>query len=386
MRTVPGLERIMEYGEIFRGKAIGLITNFSGITSDWKMDNLMFFREQGYHIARIFTPEHGFNGAGAGEAIDEKSQQREGEAYIVSLYGEKKKPSPKDLQGIELLVCDMQDVGLRYYTYLYTMTYAMEAAGEAGIPFVVLDRPNPLGGTVITGPRILPSLHSFVGDYELPMRHGLTLGEAAGYYKEYAGLKVDLKVIRMENYTSRMMYPQTGLLWNIPSPALPAFENVLCYSGGCLFEACNISEGRGSMKPFLMYGAPFVDMDLVYHDLWEQRTGDNYVFRRRAFIPVSGKYAGEVCYGLEFHPLSPEEDFLPMALTLMKIICDRYPGQVTFRKEKEDQDTVHLKVLYGNHMAEEYLEGKTSLKELQRSWKEEGDAFSKSVQGLRLYS
>ncbi len=385
MKTVLGLERVRKYEEIFKGKAIGLITNFSGITSDWKKDNLMVFRDCGYHIARIFTPEHGLNGAGAGEAIDEKSQQRKGEAPIVSLYGEKKKPSSQDLQDIELLVFDMQDVGLRYYTYLYTMTYAMEAAGEAGIPFVVLDRPNPLGGNIITGARILPSLHSFVGDYELPMRHGLTLGEAAFYFKEYAGLKLDLRVIRMENYTSRMMHPKTGLLWNIPSPALPAFENTLCYSGGCLFEASNISEGRGSMKPFLMYGAPFLDMDFVYHELWEQKTGEGYVFRRRAFIPVSGKYAGEVCYGLEFHPLSLEEDFLPTALMLMKIICDRYPQKVIFRKEDKDENTVHLKVLYGNGMAEEYLEGKVSLKDLQESWKDEGDAFSKSVKSLRLY-
>ncbi len=384
MRTILGLERISEYDALFRGKAIGLITNFSGITPDWSRDDQTVFRDSGYQVTRIFTPEHGMYGAGAGEAVEEE-QQAGDEIPVVSLYGKKKKPAPEDLQGIDILVFDIQDAGLRYYTYLYTMTYAMEAAADAGIPFVVLDRPNPLGGRKITGARILPTIHSFVGDYELPMRYGLTLGEAAGYFRQYRSLKLDLTVITMKNYTADMMYPDTGLKWNIPSPSLPAFENTVCYSGGCLFEACNISEGRGSARPFMMYGAPFLDMDLLYSDLINQKPEEAFAFRRRAFVPVSGKYAKEICYGLEFLPLDQEADFLPMALTFMKIISDRYPDQLIFRKEEEGEDTVHLKVLYGNDLVQKYLQGKISLKRLKESWEEEDRAFADSVRELRLY-
>lgn len=384
MRTVLGLERLKEFDFLFKGKAIGLITNFSGIESGWQKDNLTLFLENGYHVMRIFTPEHGLYGAGAGEAVEEGSQQIGG-IDIVSLYGDKKKPAPKDLEGLDLLVFDIQDVGLRYYTYLYTMTYAMEAAANAGLAFVVLDRPNPLGTGVVCGPKLLPSIHSFVGDYELPMRYGLTLGEAAGYFKRYARLRLDLTVVRMENYADGLMYPQTGLLWNVPSPSIPAFDNAVCYSGGCLFEATNISEGRGSARPFQMYGAPFLDMDLLYRELSAQISTDKFAFRRRAFTPASGKYAGEACFGLEFQPLSPDGDFLPVALTLLKIICDCYPDQIVFRKENKEEDTVHLAVLYGNYEAEEYLGGRLSFRNLQESWREEDRDFEKSVKELRLY-
>lgn len=384
MRTILGIEQTSKYLPLLKGKRIGLITNFSGISEDWARDTAEVLVESGCEVAKIFAPEHGLYGAAAGEEITDTRHLRYG-IPVISLYGERRKPRREDIEDLEILVYDIQDVGLRYYTYIYTMCYTLEAAAEAGIPYVILDRPNPLGGRIVNGARMDKDFHSFVGDYELPLRYGLTIGELAGYYVKYSGLQAQLTVIPMENYTRDMLFPQTGLHWNIPSPALPSFESVICYCGGCFFESLNISEGRGSAKPFQMYGAPFIDMNTLYQDMKDNFKEDGLIFRCRAFIPTCSKYQGEVCYGLEFKPLAWDYDFLPAALALMKAIYDRYPDKVKLRSIPGNMEGNQLMVLSGNTWAEEYLTGAMSMEEMKEAWREQCEVYEKYVENIRRY-
>lgn len=384
MRVIIGAERLSRYDSLFRGKRIGLITNFSGISPDWSQDTIHLLVSEGYELVRIFTPEHGLYGAGAGESVEDMLHPKLG-IPVVSLYGSRRAPTAEDLRDLDVLVYDIQDVGLRYYTYIYTMCYSLRAAAGLGLPYVVLDRPNPLGGRIISGARIDPDIHSFVGDYELPMRYGLTVGEMARYYLKYAGVNGELTVIPLENYTRDMLFPEQGLLWNTPSPALPTFESAICYSGGCLFEALNISEGRGSDKPFQIYGAPFIDMDDLYADVKERMADDQIVFRRRSFVPNTSKYQGELCFGLEFHPLKPDCDFFMPALILMKAIYTRYADKVEFQKIPGNINGHHLTILSGNTWAEEYVAGRMSERHLLEGLASQHAAFEEYAADVRLY-
>lgn len=384
MRTIIGLERIAEYNSIFRGKRIGLITNFTGILPDLTKDTADVFWENGYQVAKIFTPEHGLYGAGAGEKVEDCTHPRY-HIPVISLYGEHRKPTDEDVEGLDILVYDIQDVGLRYYTYIYTMCYCLEKAADKGIPFVILDRPDPLGAGVVRGPRMASEYHNFVGDYELPMRYGMTAGEMAGYFLKYTGKQADVTVIRVQNYNRSMTFPQTGLLWNVPSPSLPTYESTLCYMGGCLFEATNISEGRGSSKPFMMYGAPFIDMDRLYEDVKEEWRDDSIVFRRRTFVPGFSKHQGEVCYGLEFFPVKEDCDFLPLSLILMKAIARRYPEQTVFHHLEEDGPCDRLEILSGNGLARKYIDGEITMADMQEAWNAETRAFEVEIGDILLY-
>ena len=384
MRVILGAERLSKYDRLFRGKRIGLITNFSGITPDWSRDTIHLLADAGYHLARIFTPEHGLYGAEAGSSVADMRHPELG-IPVVSLYGERRAPAAEDLADLDVLVYDIQDVGLRYYTDIYTMCYSLRAAADAGLPFVVLDRPDPLGGRLVSGARMDPGLHCFVGDYELPMRYALTAGETARYYLKYTGVRADLTVIELENYTRDMLFPDQGLLWNTPSPALPTYASTICYSGGCLFEATNISEGRGSDKPFQIYGAPFIDMDALYADMKAQPQDEALVFRRRSFVPSAGKYKGELCFGLEFCPLRPDFDFLPTALRLMKAIFDRYPDRTALQSIPEDGGENRLTVLSGGRWAEGYLAGRVSERQLSELWAAQRAEFEAYAADVRLY-
>ena len=380
MKTILGLDQIGEYKDLFENKKIGLITNYSGVNSDWE-NNIDLFIREGYQLVKLYTPEHGLYGAADGQVI-ENSVYPKYNIPIVSLYGDKKKPAVGDLEGIDLLVYDIQDVGLRYYTFIYTMAYCMEAAMENNLPFVVLDRPNPLGGKTVAGVCIEPKLSSFVGDYELPVRYGMTCGELGYYFKEYKKWDMDYRVIKMKGYTRDMLYPDTGLIWNVPSPALPGFKNTLCYCGGCFVEATNISEGRGTPKPFQMYGTPYTDMDELYDRLKSEITEKKLAFRKRTFVQFTGKFQGEVCFGVEYEPLEKDIDFIPVALQTIKCIRDLNPEKFKYRIQEEEN---HLDALIGDASGYQYLEGKIGLEELLLNWKKQADGFAQRTEKFYLY-
>lgn len=381
MKTILGLDRIDEFETVFRGKRIGLITNYSGVNSDWKI-NIDLFMERGMKIIKIFTPEHGMFGKGAAQPVDNAFYPGY-QIPILSLFGERQRPKEEELSDVDLLVYDIQDVGLRYYTYIYTMTYCMEAAAKLSIPFVVLDRPNPLGNQIICGGTVLPEYRSFIGDYDLPVRYGLTCGEMGYYFIQYKRLQMDYRVIPLKNYTREMYFCDTGTLWNIPSPALTDFDSTICYSGGCFAGATSVSDGRGSAKPFQIYGAPYIDMERLYKELKHTIREEKVIFRQRAFIPVERKYMGEICFGIEFAPLDKTLDFIPVMLQFLRQVARLYPEY--FSLADSSMGGKHLSFVTGSERAEAYLYGRLTLKELLEEWEAQSREFAKKAEEVRIY-
>jgi len=248
-----------------------------------------------------------------------------------SLYGPVKKPTPEMLQGIDTLVFDIQDVGVRFYTFIHTMAYAMQAAAENDLPFVVLDRPNPITGEIVEGPVLEPEFSSFVGLYPIPIRYGLTIGELANYINQRQGIDADLRVIKMDGWRRDMWFEDTGLPWVMPSPGMPTVDTAVVYPGFCLFEGTNVSEGRGTTRPFETIGAPWIDGYKLALEL--NRVGlVGARFRAVHFIPTASKYAGEACGGIQVHVID-RQAFRPFAaaITALDIIHQLWPEQFQFR-------------------------------------------------------
>ena len=389
MKTFVGLDRREEWTRLLRGKRIGLITNYSGVDACWR-SNVELFLGEGLHLVKLFTPEHGLFGALAGEEVSD-TEHEEYHIPVISLYGDRLHPDKEDFEGIDVLVYEIMDVGLRYYTYIYTMTYCMETAASCGLPFVVLDRPNPLGGRIVSGGVMNSRYASFIGDYGLPVRYGLTPGEMGYYYLRWKKIDLDYQVVPLGNYTRDTYFPDTGCLWNIPSPALADYAATVCYAGGCFVGATSLSEGRGSSRPFQMYGAPVVRMgefckelereleEELEKELWKEEV----MLRQRAFVPLDRKYVGKVCYGVEFAPLKKDLDFIPIALVLMRTAARLYPED--FNLPEHEKGGKKLDYLAGDSRAARYVEGKSSLRELLEEWKEEAEAFREKTEDIRLY-
>ena len=327
-----GLQKVKTGADVFiekrmdllQGKRVGLITNPTGRLSSGKflLDTLQALHVQ---VAALFGPEHGVRGkAAAGEVVPDA---REDGIPVYSLYGKIRKPTPQMLSNVDILVYDIQDVGVRFYTYTSTMGLAMEAAAEMNIPFVVLDRPNPLGGMKCDGPVMEDSLKSFVGQYPLPVVYGLTCGELArminGEYWLANRVRAQLIVVEMEGWTRMMLWEDTGLPWVAPSPNIPDPPTALTYPSTCFIEATNISEGRGTDRPFQYVGAPFLNSEELTSELQHLNLG-GVRWTPAAFTPRSSKHTGEYCNGVrlsvdDFEALQPTVTGLELLATLVRV-------------------------------------------------------------------
>ena len=293
--------------DILQNKSVGLISNHTSINRFDRHLAELIIANQKMHVPIIFTPEHGFKGnLGAGDIV--KDQQKYLKAKVVSLYGKNKKPKKADLNGLDILVFDLQDVGARYYTYTSTLTLVMKAAAENSIPLIVLDRPNPLRGDKIQGPLLEMEYSSFVGMHPIPIRHGLTMGELAVMINENGWLgeklHVDLTIIPMKGWERDMWYDETGIYWKPPSPNLPSFNAALAYLGTCLLEGTNVSEGRGTYSPFLNIGAPWIDAKEFTKEL-QKLDLPGVQFHPHTFMPISmldrakyPKFENQECFGI----------------------------------------------------------------------------------------
>lgn len=311
-RVRAGVEVLLsDSTHLVQGKRVGLVTNHTGV--HWRAvgEEAGAPRELGstidalheasdVELVALFGPEHGIRGdAEAGARIESGVDERTG-VPIHSLYGRTLRPTPEMLDGVEVLVFDMQDVGARYYTYVSTMAYAMEAAGEHGIPFVVLDRPNPIRGDAVQGNVLDPEYSTFVGLYPVPMRHGMTVGELARLYVGEFGIDVELHVVPMDGWRRDMTFSDTGLPWVAPSPNMPTLESALAYPGTCLFEGTPLSVGRGTERAFQWVGAPWLDGPTLAESL--NAYGLKGVrFEAVAFTPTDagdGKFEGQQVQGV----------------------------------------------------------------------------------------
>lgn len=294
--------------ETVAGKRVGLVTNQTGIASDFK-PTAQVLTQAGAEVRALFGPEHGYFGVEqAGINVNRVEHDPTTNAPIYSLYRPSETnsygPPAGSLEAVDLLVFDLQDVGVRFYTYLATLAYVLEAAVQAKLPVLVLDRPNPIGGVEVEGPLLQSGFESFVGRYPVTVRHSLTLGEAAHLINtNFLGEQVRLEVARLEGWQRSMSWPDTNLPWVAPSPNLPTFQAVLLYPGLCLVEGTNLSHGRGTTQPFEFVGAPWLDNQKLAAELNQRWQDRGFYLRETLFKPTADRYAGEICRGVQVHLL-----------------------------------------------------------------------------------
>lgn len=314
-----GLDVLMAgQADLLAGLRVGLITNHTGRDASGTPAAELLMRAPNVTLAALFAPEHGFRGVlddRLGDDVDASSGLK-----IHSLYGETLAPTPEMLDGLDALVFDIQDIGARFYTYISTLSYAMGAAGRAGLRFFVLDRPNPVGGVAIEGPVLESGLKSFVGPHEIALRHGMTVGELAGMFRLRFGVECNLTVVRMDGWRRSMYYEDTGLPWIKPSPAMPSVDAGICYPGVCLLEPTNVSVGRGTASPFEQLGAPWVDGGALAEHL-NAAALPAVRFEAVRFTPADGArhYPGEECGGVRLR-VSDRDAFEPVR-TGLHIVC-----------------------------------------------------------------
>jgi uncharacterized protein YbbC (DUF1343 family) len=310
MKMVRNGIDVLDYQSL-KNYRIGLVSNYSSVNSKGELltDILL---SKGLTLRKLFIPEHGLYLAADGMEISDFFHPKLG-IPVISVYGTRDEVSCEMLEDVDLIMYDIQDVGLRYYTFIYALANMMKAAAKCGVKFLILDRFNLLGRKVF-GPRMPEGINSIIGGYELPVQYGLTTGELALYYKKYLKLDIDLEIVRCENWNGEA-FPETGIFWNVPSPNLPTFSSLLCYAGICFFEATNLSVGRGTTKPFEFLGAPWVDENDMYEYL--KHRFPNLFCRKRQFIPQYREYAQNVCNGVEFFP-KQDDNFFEIAVALFE--------------------------------------------------------------------
>jgi uncharacterized protein YbbC (DUF1343 family) len=298
------IDRLSElWPEKFRGARIGALLHPASTTAKLEHTSRILERYNGdlFRLSAFFGPQHGFLGQTQDNMVEWKGYDHSRlHIPVYSLYGEHREPTPEMLNDVDVLLIDLQDVGARYYTFIWTMYLCMRACEKARVDVVVLDRPNPINGATTEGPLLDPNYRSFVGLHSIPVRHGKTIGELGRQFRDEAFPECRLTVLPMKNWKRDMWFDQTGLPWVMPSPNMPTLDTATVYPGMCLLEATNISEGRGTTRPFEVFGAPFIEAEPFAREL-NALTLPGVFFRETYFQPTFQKFAGELCNGAQLH-------------------------------------------------------------------------------------
>jgi uncharacterized protein YbbC (DUF1343 family) len=391
MKTLSGLDivsRQMPAG--LRGKRAGILCHASSITPDFRHITEVFGSESGCRIAALFGPQHGIFGQTQDNMIEwEGSMHPVLGIPVYSLYGEHRKPTPAMLNGIDVMVVDLQDVGARLYTYIWTVKLCMEACAEAGIPIYILDRPNPIGRVHADGPVLMEEFFTFVGGASIPLCHRMTIGEMAVWIRQKHLPGCDLHVIMVEGWNRNTLYRETGLPWVLPSPNMPTPETALVYPGTVLAEALNISEGRGTVIPFELTGAPFINSNRLLNEL-RQRNIPGCKFRIHDFIPTFHKFAGRHCHGVQIH-VTDASSFRPVAtaLHLFDAIIKTSPaGSLKFNPPPYEYEyrLMPFDILSGDSRMREVLEKGLSVVDEISRWDASIESFNKEFRQMALYT
>ncbi|MBN1901669.1 DUF1343 domain-containing protein [Candidatus Sumerlaeota bacterium] len=376
----PGIDVLAERNfDVLKGKKVGLITNHTGISRDGKSDIDILFETKDLKLVCLFSPEHGIRG-NADEKVDTAKDEKTG-LIIHSLYGKTQKPTKEMLEGLDALVFDIQDIGTRFYTYIGTMAYAMRAAKEYGIKFVVLDRPNPIGGNKVEGG--IPTMDMCGGNtciLPIPTRHGMTIGELAQLFNDHFKIGCDLAVVPMKNWKRWMYLDQTGLIWENPSPNMKTLNGAILYPGCGSGETTQLSTGRGLDRPFEMYGAPFADANKVAANLAKRKT-PGVRFIPYSFTPTAKyhRFKDEICHGV-FVILYDREalDSVTAGLHMVQAFYESHPdlynatgGYATETGDKETWDLLTVQ--------------KKTPEEIVAKWKPAIDEFKKLREKYLLY-
>lgn len=388
--VITGLESLLiDFPAELKGKNIGILCHASSITRSFEHISEIFYKRNDCRLAALFGPQHGIHGQTQDNMIEWQSQNHR--VYGIplhSLYGDHRKPTTEMLKGIDIFMIDLQDVGARLYTYIWTVKLCMEACTEAGIPVWLLDRPNPVGRLPFDGPVLKKEYFTFVGGASIPLCHRMTIGEMAIWLKEKYYPSCNLKVIKLKNWKRNSLFTECGLPWVLPSPNIPTLQTAVVYPGTVLIEALNLSEGRGTTIPFEIFGAPFIEPEKLKKNL-DSRALEGCVFRNHDFIPTFHKYAGELCYGMQIH-VTDINKFRPVSVALdifEAIIQTSNTGSLQFKNPPYEYEykLMPFDILSGDSsMRETLISGKDIKFEKQR-WNYETEEFKKEFHDVALY-
>jgi uncharacterized protein YbbC (DUF1343 family) len=363
---------------LLRGRTVGLVCNPASIDARF-VHVIDRAAAGGVRIGAIFGPQHGFrsdvqeNMIESPHATDENRQ-----APVYSLYSETREPTPEMLDGLDALVVDLQDVGTRIYTYIYTMANCLRAAKQHGLPVVVCDRPNPIGGAAIEGPVLVAGFESFVGQFPIPMRHGMTIGELARLFNDHFRIGAKLEVVAMEGWSRDTYFDETGLPWVLPSPNLPTLDSTIVYPGTVLFEGTTLSEGRGTTRPFELVGRPGINPERFASDL-NRRGLPGVHFRPALFEPTFHKHAGAACGGCQIH-VTDRRAFLPVltGVTVLEAFARNGRTGPLWRDPPYEYEYSRppIDILAGSTALREDIERGASAQEIAAGWEAGVAAFA----------
>ncbi len=384
-----GIDMIARFpSENLNGKRLGLLCNPASVNKDLVHSRDVIQKRFPKSLVALFSPQHGFyaekqdNMIESGHFTDPDSN-----IPVFSLYGETRFPTKKMFDLIDVLMVDLQDAGTRVYTFIYTMSYCMEAAKKYNKKVIILDRPNPVGGKIIEGNCLNTAFYSFVGRYQIPMRHGLTIGELALLFNDHFNINCDLDIIKMDGWQRSMLFPDTGLAWVAPSPNLPTFNSAMVYPGQVIWEGTNVSEGRGTTQPFEFFGAPFLNPEHLLADVETSYLRGAHL-RKIEFEPTANKWKGIPCKGFQIH-VTDHDRFRPYmaSLALLKTVLTLYKNRFEYKKPPYEYEYNQLPIdlILGDSSIRKMLEQNTAISEIEAGWQPGLDAYVKTAAHYHLY-
>lgn len=368
-----GLEALLEdVPPVMRGARVGLICNQSSVNHTFEHAADLLHGHSSFQLTSLFGPQHGIRGDVQDNMIEtEHSTDRKTGLPVHSLYSETREPTEKMLEDVDVLVFDMQDVGCRIYTFVYTLANCMKIAGQLGKTVVVCDRPNPINGIDISGNILEPEYASFVGLFPLPTRHGMTVGELAQMFKGEFGIECDLQIVPMRGWERQFWLDQTDAPWVMPSPNMPTLDSATVFPGTVHFEGTQVSEGRGTTKPFELIGAPYIDPD-VYAEKLTELALPGVIFRSCAFQPTFQKHAKVTCGGVQIHVVDRDRfDPVVAGVAMVKVAHDLYPDEFLWKVPPYEYvfDKNPFDVISGTNKLREAIEGGADLASITDGWK-----------------
>jgi uncharacterized protein YbbC (DUF1343 family) len=388
-KVQTGLDRFEKnFPKELKGARTGLVVHPASVNGKLEHGVDCLLTSKKIVLKALFGPQHGIRGETQDNMIEWKGfRDKKTGLPVYSLYSDARRPSARMLKDLDVLIIDMQDVGARYYTFIWTMELCMQACAELGIAVVILDRPNPLGGIHTEGPVLDSEYRSFVGLRPLTVRHGMTIGEIGSYLQDEYYPSLDLYVIKMQGWTRDMWFDDTGLPWVMPSPNMPTVDTAAVYPGMCLFEGTNLSEGRGTTRPFEIFGAPFMKPDDVVQRLNEFKL-PGVVFRPLYFEPTFQKHSGKLCGGAQMH-ISDRDKFksFKTGAAILKAAYDLYPRKFRWNRPpyEYEKKKLPIDILAGTDRFRKNIEGGRTLKYMEDWWKGQCQRFNGNVRKTYLF-
>jgi uncharacterized protein YbbC (DUF1343 family) len=363
-----------------KGARVGLLAHPASVNAKMEHAVDVFLKSKKIELKALFGPQHGILGQTQDNMVEWQGfRDKKTGLPVFSLYSHTRKPEPSMLRDIDVMAIDIQDIGSRYYTFIWTMELCMQACHEAGKSIIVLDRPNPLGGTVVEGPVLDMAFSSFVGHRPLPVRHGMTAGEIGTYLKHEFYQTLDFHVIPMKGWKRKMWFDKTGLPWVMPSPNMPFLDTASVYPGMCLLEGTNLSEGRGTTRPFEIFGAPFIEPETLVAQLRDFKI-PGVVFRPMYFQPTFQKHADRLCGGAQIY-VTDRKKFKPFktGVAVLKAVHDLYPKQFKWKKPPYEYETkkMPIDILAGTDRLRKDIDKGKFTSKMEEWWKKQSSEFQK---------